>query len=280
MGLSLLLGREFTPQETQGEPEKFAKVAIINETMARRYFGTANPFGKRFGWDDPHVGKGYPQWLPRFEKGDPRQFEIIGVAKDAVHKSLHWETLPLIYFPSKGGDTLIVRAAGPSAALSATIRREVQAVDKNLVINSLNTVPQLLDGHLYMERLLAKISSFFALLALSLACVGLYGVMSYDVARRTHEIGIRMALGAQRRDVIGLVLRETILLVAIGVIIGLGAALGATRLIAGLLYGLTPNDPLTIALAGLSLLMAPLLAGYLPARRASRVDPTVALRHE
>jgi ABC-type antimicrobial peptide transport system permease subunit len=133
---------------------------------------------------------------------------------------------------------------------------------------------------LFVERMLAKLSSFFSLLALLLSCVGLYGVMSYDVARRTREIGIRMALGAQRRSVVGLVMRQTMLLVIIGVVIGLGAALASTRLIASLLYGLTPNDPLTIALAGLLLLTVAALAGYLPARRAARVDPMIALRHE
>jgi predicted permease len=280
IGLPLLLGRDFTQQEIRSEPEKFAKVAIINETMARRYFGTANPLGKRFGWDDPRIGKGYPQWLPRFERGDPRQFEIIGVAKDAVHNRIRSETLPLIYFPSQDGDTLVARAAGPAAPLAATILREIQAVDKNLVIADIRTSSQLIDQELFLERLLAKLSSFFALLALLLASIGLYGVMSYDVERRTHEIGIRMALGAQRRDVIGLVLRETMLLVVIGVIIGLSAAIGATRLITSLLYGLTPNDPLTITLASLLLLTVAALAGYLPARRAARVDPMVALKHE
>ncbi len=280
IGLPLLLGRDFIPSETSSEPEKYAKVAIINETMARHYFGTANPLGKRFGWDDPQIGKGYPQWLPRFDRGDPRQFEIIGVAKDTFHQGLRGKTLPLIYFPSQGGEVLVARAAGPAAPLMATIRREIQAVDKNLVIDGLSTAPQRLDQALFMERLMAKVSGFFATLALLLACVGLYGVMSYDVARRTHEIGIRMALGAQRRDVIGLALRETMLLVGIGAIIGLCAAMGATRLIASMLYGLAPNDPLTIALAGLSLLAVAALAAYLPARRAARVDPMVALRHD
>ena len=130
------------------------------------------------------------------------------------------------------------------------------------------------------ERLVARLSCVFGLLALVLVCIGLYGVMDYDVARRTHEIGIRMALGAQRRDVVGLVLREAMLLVVIGVLIGLSVALGASRFIASMPYGLTPNDPLTIALAGLLLLAVAALAGYLPARRASRVDPVVALRHE
>jgi len=280
IGLPLPLGREFTPSEASSEPEKFAKVAIINETMARHYFGTENPLGKHLGWDDPQLGKGYPQWLPRFDRGDPRQFEIIGVAKDTFHQGLRGKTLPLIYFPSQGGDVLVARATGPAAPLASTIRREIQAVDKNLVIQNLVTANQRVDQSLFMERLMVKVSGFFATLALSLACIGLYGVMSYDVARRTHEIGVRMALGAQRRDVVGLVLRETMLLVVIGVITGLSAAMGATRLIASLLYGLTPNDPLTIGLASLLLLAVAALAGYLPARRAARVDPMIALRCE
>jgi ABC-type antimicrobial peptide transport system permease subunit len=164
--------------------------------------------------------------------------------------------------------------------LLTIIRQEIQVIDKSLEISSVRTIPQLRDQELVQERLLAQLSSFFGLLALLLACVGLYGVMSYDVARRTHEIGIRMALGAQRRDVVGVVLRETMLLVVIGVITGLSAALATTRLITSLLYGLTPNDPLTIGLAGLLLLAVAAMAGYLPARRAARVDPMEALRHE
>jgi ABC-type antimicrobial peptide transport system permease subunit len=122
--------------------------------------------------------------------------------------------------------------------------------------------------------------SFFGILATLLAAIGLYGLMAYSVSQRTNEIGIRLALGAQRRNVVAMVMRETMLMVVIGVIVGLGAAMGATRLIASLLYGLPPNDPLTIALACLSLLAVAALAGYLPARRASRVDPMVALRHD
>ena len=280
IGLPLLLGREFTPSEASSEPEKFAKVAIINETMARRYFGAENPLGKHLGWDDPRLGKGYPQWLPRFDRGDPRQFEIIGVAKDTFHQGLRGKTLPLIYFPNQGGEVLVARATGLAPQMAPTIRRELQAVDKGLAIENLYTATQLLDQQLFMERLMVKLSGFFATLALSLACIGLYGVMSYGVARRTHEIGVRMALGAQRRDVVGLVLRETMLLVFIGVGAGLSAAFATTRLIRSLLYGLTPNDPLTIGLAGLLLLAVAAMAGYLPARRAARVDPMEALRHE
>jgi predicted permease len=267
LGLPILLGRDFTPQDVSGDPKKSPSVVIINETMARYYFGTANPIGKRIGDFD--------------KQSRPFKYttEIVGVAKDTVYTDLRARPR-VLYYPGQTGNLLVARVAGPAAQIVATIRREVQAVDKNLVIDDLYTSSQLLDQNLFLERLLAKLSSFFALLALLLACVGLYGVMSYDMARRTHEIGIRMALGAQRRDVVGLVLRETMLMVVIGVIIGLGAALAFTRLLTRLLYGLTPNDPLTIALAGMLLLTVAALAGYLPARRAARVDPMVALRHD
>jgi predicted permease len=259
LGLPLLLGRDFTPQEIKSEPEKFARVAIINETMAQQYFGAANPLGKRFGW------------------GNSNQFEIVGIAKDAIYSNPRDKIRPLIYFPSQLGIGFVVRTAGPAAPLVATIRREIQAEH---LTHNIRAATIWMDGVLFSDRLLAKLATFFALLALLLACIGLYGVMSYDVARRTHEIGIRMALGAQRRDVVSLVLRETMLLVVIGVIIGLSAALATTRLISSLLYGLTPNDPLNIALAGLLLLAVAALAGYFPARRAARVDPLVALRHD
>jgi putative ABC transport system permease protein len=267
MGMPLLLGRDFTPEETGRNPgEFFPHIAIINETMARYYFGEANPLGKRFGWGDP----------PNLKS----DIEIIGVVKDAKYGSPRDKTPRLIYFPHHGETLLVARAAGPVAPLTAIIRREIEAVDKGLEISSVRTVPQLRDQAFVQERLLAELSSFFGLLALLLACIGLYGVMSYDVARRTHEIGVRMALGAQRMDVVRLLMRETMLMVVIGLVAGLGAALASTRLIASLLYGLEPNDMLTIGLASLLLLIVAALAGYLPARRAARVDPMVALRCE
>jgi ABC-type antimicrobial peptide transport system permease subunit len=153
-------------------------------------------------------------------------------------------------------------------------------VDKNLPLFNVKTQSQQADESLAQERLFATLSSFFGLLALLLASIGLYGVMSYNVARRTNEIGIRMALGARRGDVVRLVLQETLLLVLIGLVVGFGTALATTRLISSMLFGLTPNDPITIMLAAWLLIGVAMLAGYLPARRASRIDPMVALRYE
>ncbi|HKE57829.1 MAG TPA: ABC transporter permease [Pyrinomonadaceae bacterium] len=265
MGLPLVMGRDFTASEVSTKPQESPKVAIVNETMARHYFGDVNPLGRRFGWGDQQV------------KYD---FEIVGIAKDANYGKLRVKASSLIYFPGRGDSLLVIRSATDSTALIAAVRQAIQQVDKNLEILSIQTVPQLIDQALVQERMLAKLSSFFSLLALLLAGIGLYGVMSYDVARRTREIGIRMALGAQRRAVVGLIMRRTMLLVFIGVVIGLGAALISTRWLTSLLFGLTPNDPLIIALASLLLMMVAGLAGYLPARKAAQVNPLAALRHE
>jgi len=153
-------------------------------------------------------------------------------------------------------------------------------VDKTLSASDIHTVGELVDDSLVRDRLIAKLASFFGALALVLASIGLYGVMSYAVARRTNEIGVRMALGASRGNVLWLVLRETLVMVAIGIAIGLPAALAASRLISNRLFGLSPNDPLTIAFAALALIVVAAVAGLIPARRASRVDPIVALRYE
>jgi predicted permease len=265
MGLPLLIGRDFIASEVSTNPQESPKVAIINETMAKHYYGDVNPLGRRFGWGDQQV------------KYD---FEIVGVAKDANYGKLRVKANSLIYFPGRGDSLLVIRAATDPTALIATVRQAIQQVDKNLEILSIRTVPQLIDQALVQERMLAKLSSFFSLLALLLACIGLYGVMAYDVARRTREIGIRMALGAQRRAVVGLIMNQTMLLVIVGVVIGFGAALISTRWLKSLLFGLTPNDPLTIVLASLLLVMVAGLAGYLPARKAAQVDPLSALRHE
>jgi len=169
---------------------------------------------------------------------------------------------------------------GDAAALVAAIRHEVRQLDPNLPIFNVKTFADQINQSISRERLIALLSSFFGLFALLLAALGLYGVMAHAVAQRTREIGIRMALGAQAGNVLWLVLRETLLLAFTGIVIGLPAALAASRLIKGMLFGLSADDPLTIALATLALIAIAALAGYLPARRAARVDPMNALRHE
>jgi predicted permease len=265
MGLPLVMGRDFAPSDISSKPEESPKVAIINEAMASYYFGLDNPLGRRFGWGDQQVSY---------------DFRFVGVVKDANYGNLRGKIPSLIYFPSRGESLLVVRAESDPTTLLASIRREIEAVDGRLEISSIRTVPQLLDQSLVQERMLAKISSFFGLLALLLASIGLYGVLSYDVVRRTREIGIRMALGARGWNVLTMVLRETLWLVSIGLAIGLGVSLATTRLIASFLFGLTERDPFTLTAAAMLLLLIAVFAGCLPARRASRVDPMVALRHE
>ena len=281
MKMPILAGRDFGAQdERPPAPPKNASAAtgpknpaeapplsaVVSQTMARYFFGNENPVGKRF-----------------LDDGQP--VEIIGVARDSKHVTLREQPQRVFYLyyfqqPGRGVARLQLRVSGEPVDYTATIERLAREFDPQAPVVELRMMSDSVDASLTQDRFIAQLGSAFSLFALLLACVGLYGVMSYTVARRTNEIGIRMALGAQRRDVVGLVLRETMLLVIIGVIIGLSAALWATRLIASSLYGLTPNDPLTIGLASMLLLTVAALAGYLPARRASRVDPMVALRHD
>jgi predicted permease len=259
----ILRGRGLTLQDDERAP----KVAVINQALARRYFGNEDPIGQRFG-------------LGGLETSG--QIEIVGVAKDAKYFDLRGEMPPTVYLPyfqnPASNAYFVVRTTGEPTAMIALIRQTVREIDSSLPLSSLHTVRQQVESGWAQERLFASLSGFFGLLALLLASIGLYGVMAYGVARRTNEIGIRMALGAQAQDVIRLVLRESLMLVALGVGIGLATALATTRLIASQLFGLTPMDPLTITLATLLLAGVAGLAGYLPARRASRVDPLVALR--
>jgi len=267
LGIAFMFGRDFNTQDTDESKE----VAIINESMARRFFGGKSPVGRHFGFALP------------FRSGE---IEIIGVVKDAKYKDLRETVRPMFYLPfSQSGTgygqmTLVVRTAGNPSLIAAAVRREARALDPAMPMFQAESLAAQVDASLAQERLVATLSSVFGLLALLLACVGLYGVMAYDVARRTHEIGVRMALGASARRVVQLALGETLRLAGIGAVIGLGAALAATRLVKSLLFGLQPHDPLTIGLAVVVILAVATVAGYLPARRASRVDPMVALRHD
>jgi predicted permease len=266
-GQPLLLGRDFTAADNAGAP----KVVAINESMAHHYFGNENPIGKRLG----------------YARKNNAEFEIVGVAKDARFTGVREPMSLMMYFPAHQRtdrvDALQVRTIGNPTAIAAAVRKEVQAIDKRLLID-IKTLAAQVDDSLVQERMISTLAGFFSLLALLLAIVGLYGIMAYSVTRRTSEIGIRMALGAERRDVLWLVLRETVILVMTGIAIGVPAALAVGRLaghlVAGLLFGLSATDPVTIAIAALLLAVGAAVAGYLPARRASRVDPMLALRYE
>ncbi|HJP93199.1 MAG TPA: FtsX-like permease family protein [Pyrinomonadaceae bacterium] len=219
-----------------------------------------------------------PQRLVLFGKGKD------GVVKDARFGNLKEDITPMAFYPhSQRPDVLsnlVVRFSGPASSVVPQIRQTIKQVDRNLPIDDVVSLSEQIGRSLVQQKLVARIASFFGLLALLLACIGLYGVMSYGVARRTNEIGIRMALGAQRRRVLWLVLREALTLVVIGLVVGVLASLAVTRTAATLLYELKPNDPLTITFAALLLVIVATMAGYLPARRAARVDPMVALRDE
>ena len=265
MEMPLLIGRNLTAQDNERAP----KVAVINQMMARKYFGDENPVGRRIGFDGPESSG---------------KIEIVGVVPDAKYTGMRDKTEPTVYLPYAqnipGWATFIVRTSANPTAMATTIRDVVREVDGNLPIFDVKTQSQQADESLIQERLFATLSGFFGLLALLLACIGLYGVMSYGVERRTNEIGIRMALGATAPRVTGMVMRETMLVTGIGVIFGLGAALATTRLISALLFGLKPNDPVTVSFAVGLMIAVAAVAGYLPARRAARVDPLIALRYE
>ena len=264
MGIPLLSGRFFGSEDT----DKSQKVAIISESMAHRFFPNGSPLGKRFGTYGRELG----------------EFEIIGVVKDAKYGTVTEELRPMAYYPHsqrpQSLNNFVVRTSGAQAGIVPQVRRAVAEVSRNLPIDDVVSLSEHIGRSLTQQKLVARLASFFGLLALLLACVGLYGVLSYSVARRTNEIGIRKTLGAQSRDVLLLVLRDTFAMVLIGVVIGLLTASYVTRIAESLLFGLKPTDPLTLATATVLLIVFAVFAGYLPARRATKVDPMVALRDE
>jgi predicted permease len=270
MRIAIVRGRGFTAGDHETAPE----VAVVNQTFARQFFGEANPIGRHVGF-----GSGEPSAGP--SRG---MMEIVGVAEDAKYTNLREERRPMLYVPFTQYDQSLgeveVGTAGDPAALAATLHRELSAVDRRMAIVAMVDARDHVDASIVAERLIAKLSATFGLLALGLASVGLYGLIAYVTTQRTGEIGIRMALGAGRREVRRLVLRDTLGLVLVGMVIGIPAALAAARLVASQLYEVGPSDPLAVALGLATLSTAALVAGYLPARRAARVDPSVALRAE
>ena len=268
VGIPVILGREFEDRDGGNAPH----VCLINETMAKFYFGGANPIGK-------HVRDEFP---------DTRvTFEIIGVVKDAKYGNVREKTPRRFYIPFFNpidGDissgVLMVRTNADPGAVMNSIRHEIAAVDSTLSIDQSRTAIELVNRSLTEDRLIAQLSTFFGVLALMLACIGLYGVMSYAIARRTSEIGIRVALGASRSAITAMVLRESLLMVAVGMLVGIPAAIGLSRLVESRLYGLKTTDPVTVAGATMILVVVAATAALVPALRASRVDPIRALRYE
>jgi putative ABC transport system permease protein len=267
LGTDLVAGRDFNAHDTPGSP----KVAIVNQTMAKKFFAGQNPVGRRYRPDNGN------------KLGDP--VEIVGVVQDAKYVSLREDIHPTAYVAASQeangneSNTFELRVAGaPTAAISA-VKASIAAVNRDVSLE-FKTLALQVGESLARERLLATLSGFFGGLALVLATIGLYGVMSYNVTRRRNEIGIRMALGAQQSRVLRMVLGEVAILIGMGVAIGLSAAIATTRFVASFLYGMKANDPWTLSLAAAVLALVAALAGFLPARRAARLDPMNALREE
>jgi predicted permease len=245
---------------------------IINEAFAKKYFPNQNPIGKHIG---DYQGDDYP--LGALEPGSV----VIGICGNIKYRDLRREIEPAMYEPfTSGGAHFELRTASDPTALIAAVRSVVAHADSNIPLFNVRTQTEQIEDILVHERMMAQLSTFFALLALALACIGLYGLLSYEVSRRTREIGIRMALGAQRRNVLRLVVGQGIALATVGAAVGIGVALGVTRYLKSMLYDIHANDPATMIGVAVLLVLVALAACYIPARRATRVDPMVALRYE
>jgi predicted permease len=261
VGMRLLAGRDFTERDT----EKTPLVAIVNQAAVRRYFQNGNAIGRRIGYGKPQV-------------------EIVGIVEDARVNSEHEPAPPMAFYPlDQGtvyGGSVEVRIAGDAEARIRELREALMRIDPNLPIDSIRTVRDQVTGNLRQDRLIVWLAVVFGALALGLACFGIYGIMSYTVARRTNEIGIRLALGAEPGNVFRRVFGESLVLLAAGLAAGMPLVLTASRPVSKILLGIDTGDPLVPVLAALVVTVAAALAAYVPARRASRVDALVALRYE
>jgi predicted permease len=272
MGTPLLSGRDFGPQDDQLEGSRATNalgVAIINETMARKYFGNGSVLGRRFS----------------FFGSPDRKFEIVGVVKDAKYGSLREPVPPTFYVfcfqePRDWDMTFAVRTVGNPTSVVGALRRAVRETDPTLQLRAITSMDEVVNHALRQERVIANLGGYFSLTALALACLGLYGTLSFTVAQRAREIGVRIALGAQWVNVFSLVIGKGLKLAAVGSAIGLLGALAVTRLVSRLLYGVSPTDPVTFVVVAVLLLSVAALASWLPARRAAKADPMEALRHE
>jgi predicted permease len=269
MEIPLLMGRGLTEQDDARAP----RVAVVNQAFVKAHFPNENPIGKRFG----------------FESAKASEIEIVGVARDAKYTSQRDEIQPTVYqswrqvLGRMTFATFEVRTAGDPATTIAGVREAMREVDSNLPLSNVRTQLQQADETLAMERMFAKLLTLFGVIAQQLAAIGLYGIMAYVVTQRTHEIGIRMALGADRRNVLMMVVRQGMVLTLVGIAIGLGAAYVLTKYLESLtsmLFGVKPRDPWTFAVIGILLSVVALIACLVPARRATKVDPLRALRYE
>jgi predicted permease len=266
VGIPLLAGREFGSQDQASSPA----VAVVNRAFAQRFFHGKNPIGEHFGSSGP---------------GSSGNIEIVGMIADAKYSGLRAPPQPMFYRPLyqelvDRSYNVHVRAAGDLPAVVAAVRREIQNMDPDLSVYPAQTISEIVEGLLQHDRMFAVMAGVFGLLALLLTAVGTYGMVAWQVTRRTQEIGIRLALGAERRNIFWIVLRETLRFVAIGVGIGVPAAVFAGGALRSVLFGVPPSDPATIAGAAAMLIAVALLASYIPARRAAKVEPMEALRYE
>jgi predicted permease len=268
MNIPIVMGRPFTDADDRTAP----KVAVVNQTAARKLLGADNPIGRQM----------------RLDRGPGNTYEVVGVARDAKYTDVRQQVPATVYTPLRqeaGGQVNFeVRTAAEPLSLVGMVRAAVHEVDGNLPIFDVKTQVERADATIAQERLFAGLSSSFGGLALLLAAIGLFGVMSYAVARRTSEIAIRLALGAKQHGVLLMVVRETLMMVIVGAAIGIPCALAAARLtqsaLADVLYGVKATDPLTFVAAAVGLVGVGVVAAYVPARRAASVDPMVALRNE
>jgi hypothetical protein len=247
--------------------------AIVNEAFVRAYFPKVNPLGQPFGEYVPGVN-GEPD-------SDPNAgWQIVGVVRDTKYDDLRRAIEPAMYVPSASGGSFELRTARDPLAVVPEVREIVRQAGKDVPVVNVKTQAQQIEAMLFQERLIARLSSLFGLAALLLAAIGLYGLLAHEVTRGTREIGIRVALGAPTGQVLRRVVRHGVTLAAVGVAIGTGASLAVTRLLGAMLYDVKPGDPITLIAVTFLLMLVALAACYIPARRATRVDPLVALRHE
>ncbi len=270
--IPLLAGRAFNRQDDERAP----RVAVVNQTFANKYFPGESPVGKRF----------------TFDPKKPDEIEIVGLVKDAKYATQREDTRPTTYLPwrqdqrSMSGANFFLRTTGDPSALVAALRQTMREIDQNLPLTSIKTQAERATETLQMERLFAKLVTLFGLLAQQLAAIGLFGVLAYAVSQRTHEIGIRMALGASQTDVLKMIVKQGMTLAIIGIVLGLGGAYVLTKYLESqmqlskMLFGIKPNDPVTYGIVAVLLTIVALIACYLPARRATKIEPMEALRCE